>query len=103
MSRFSSWRSCLSLARAAKLEGSLDGLRRALGQSEARKKSEDEALEEASRHQRGGERGQEMEKRRGVGGFMALSLISRSGRSTSGRSTSDLKEGHTHTHREREE
>lgn len=37
-----------SLARAAELEGSLDGLRRAVGQAEARKRTEDDALEEVT-------------------------------------------------------
>ncbi|CAM9576403.1 unnamed protein product [Ectocarpus sp. 12 AP-2014] len=42
-----------SLARAAELEGSLDGLRRAVGQTEARKKTEDEALEEVNESLKG--------------------------------------------------
>lgn len=37
-----------SLARATELEGSLEGLRRGVSQSEARKKSEEDALEAVS-------------------------------------------------------
>lgn len=37
-----------SLARATELEGTLEGLRRGVSQSEARKKSEDDALEAVS-------------------------------------------------------